>query len=178
MVEGARLERVYRGNSIEGSNPSLTATQSPLPQNRVRRSPKADKARHLTTNASKSARNSSPRTRHPGRSTAGVSARLRSSRDSLAQRDLDPRLVGPAFNLRLAPPLSGAPVTGIDHPARLAPATAGLSMQACHSSRGSWPVNSVVVVLSRAPMMSSRFCFPRSVVSARPRSPRISRWTG
>lgn len=26
MVEGARLERVYRGNSIEGSNPSLTAT--------------------------------------------------------------------------------------------------------------------------------------------------------
>ena len=25
MVEGARLERVYRGNSIEGSNPSLTA---------------------------------------------------------------------------------------------------------------------------------------------------------
>ena len=26
MVEGARLERVYRGNSIEGSNPSLSAT--------------------------------------------------------------------------------------------------------------------------------------------------------
>jgi hypothetical protein len=26
VVEGARLERVYRGNSIEGSNPSLTAT--------------------------------------------------------------------------------------------------------------------------------------------------------
>lgn len=25
MVEGARLERVYRGNSIEGSNPSLSA---------------------------------------------------------------------------------------------------------------------------------------------------------
>lgn len=47
-------------------------------------------------------------TRHPGRSTAGVSARLRSSRDSLAQRDLGPRLVGPAFNLRLGPPLSGA----------------------------------------------------------------------
>ena len=29
MVEGARLERVYRGNSIEGSNPSLTATFFP-----------------------------------------------------------------------------------------------------------------------------------------------------
>ncbi len=28
MVEGARLERVYRGNSIEGSNPSLTANIS------------------------------------------------------------------------------------------------------------------------------------------------------
>ena len=27
MVEGARLERVYGGNSIEGSNPSLTANQ-------------------------------------------------------------------------------------------------------------------------------------------------------
>ena len=26
MVEGARLESVYRGNSIEGSNPSLSAT--------------------------------------------------------------------------------------------------------------------------------------------------------
>lgn len=26
VVEGARLERVYRGNSIEGSNPSLSAT--------------------------------------------------------------------------------------------------------------------------------------------------------
>ena len=26
MVEGARLERVYTGNRIEGSNPSLTAT--------------------------------------------------------------------------------------------------------------------------------------------------------
>ena len=26
MAEGARLESVYRGNSIEGSNPSLTAT--------------------------------------------------------------------------------------------------------------------------------------------------------
>ncbi len=25
MVEGARLESVYRGNSIEGSNPSLSA---------------------------------------------------------------------------------------------------------------------------------------------------------
>jgi hypothetical protein len=25
VVEGARLERVYRGNSIEGSNPSLSA---------------------------------------------------------------------------------------------------------------------------------------------------------
>ncbi len=25
MVEGARLERVYTGNRIEGSNPSLTA---------------------------------------------------------------------------------------------------------------------------------------------------------
>jgi hypothetical protein len=28
VVEGARLESVYRGNSIEGSNPSLSATQS------------------------------------------------------------------------------------------------------------------------------------------------------
>ena len=27
MVEGARLESVYRGNSIEGSNPSLSATE-------------------------------------------------------------------------------------------------------------------------------------------------------
>jgi hypothetical protein len=26
VVEGARLESVYRGNSIEGSNPSLSAT--------------------------------------------------------------------------------------------------------------------------------------------------------
>ena len=26
MVEGARLESVYRGNSIEGSNPSLSAS--------------------------------------------------------------------------------------------------------------------------------------------------------
>ena len=26
MVEGARLERVYTGNRIEGSNPSLSAT--------------------------------------------------------------------------------------------------------------------------------------------------------
>ena len=28
MVEGARLESVYRGNSIEGSNPSLRHLQS------------------------------------------------------------------------------------------------------------------------------------------------------
>ena len=28
MVEGARLESVYRGNSIEGSNPSLSAIDS------------------------------------------------------------------------------------------------------------------------------------------------------
>ncbi len=28
MVEGARLESVYRGNSIEGSNPSLSAITS------------------------------------------------------------------------------------------------------------------------------------------------------
>ena len=28
MVEGARLESVYRGNSIEGSNPSLSAIMS------------------------------------------------------------------------------------------------------------------------------------------------------
>ena len=27
MVEGARLESVYRGNSIEGSNPSLSASK-------------------------------------------------------------------------------------------------------------------------------------------------------
>jgi len=26
VVEGARLESVYRGNSIEGSNPSLSAS--------------------------------------------------------------------------------------------------------------------------------------------------------
>ena len=30
MVEGARLESVYRGNSIEGSNPSLSAIISCL----------------------------------------------------------------------------------------------------------------------------------------------------
>ena len=30
MVEGARLESVYRGNSIEGSNPSLSAMISPV----------------------------------------------------------------------------------------------------------------------------------------------------
>ncbi len=30
MVEGARLESVYRGNSIEGSNPSLSAIE-PVP---------------------------------------------------------------------------------------------------------------------------------------------------
>ena len=29
VVEGARLESVYRGNSIEGSNPSLSAILSP-----------------------------------------------------------------------------------------------------------------------------------------------------
>ncbi len=29
MAEGARLESVYRGNSIEGSNPSLSAISSP-----------------------------------------------------------------------------------------------------------------------------------------------------
>ena len=28
MAEGARLESVYRGNSIEGSNPSLSASSS------------------------------------------------------------------------------------------------------------------------------------------------------
>ena len=28
VVEGARLESVYRGNSIEGSNPSLSATST------------------------------------------------------------------------------------------------------------------------------------------------------
>jgi hypothetical protein len=28
VVEGARLESVYRGNSIEGSNPSLSAKQN------------------------------------------------------------------------------------------------------------------------------------------------------
>lgn len=28
MVEGARLERVYTGNRIEGSNPSLTARKA------------------------------------------------------------------------------------------------------------------------------------------------------
>ena len=33
MVEGARLESVYRGNSIEGSNPSLSASY----QNWIRR---------------------------------------------------------------------------------------------------------------------------------------------
>ena len=31
MVEGARLESVYRGNSIEGSNPSLSAIDSKRP---------------------------------------------------------------------------------------------------------------------------------------------------
>ena len=31
MVEGARLERVYAGNRIEGSNPSLSATQTAQP---------------------------------------------------------------------------------------------------------------------------------------------------
>lgn len=30
MVEGARLERVYTGNRIEGSNPSLSASIIPL----------------------------------------------------------------------------------------------------------------------------------------------------
>jgi hypothetical protein len=30
VVEGARLESVYRGNSIEGSNPSLSATPTGL----------------------------------------------------------------------------------------------------------------------------------------------------
>src|SRR5690348_9926415 len=29
VVEGARLESVYRGNSIEGSNPSLSAITNP-----------------------------------------------------------------------------------------------------------------------------------------------------
>src|SRR5690606_579578 len=37
VVEGARLERVYRGNSIEGSNPSLSAT-TPLFMTKIRRS--------------------------------------------------------------------------------------------------------------------------------------------
>jgi hypothetical protein len=30
VVEGARLESVYRGNSIEGSNPSLSANLEPI----------------------------------------------------------------------------------------------------------------------------------------------------
>jgi hypothetical protein len=30
VVEGARLESVFRGNSNEGSNPSLSAIQMPL----------------------------------------------------------------------------------------------------------------------------------------------------
>ena len=34
MVEGARLERVYRGNSIEGSNPSLSARTSSSSQSK------------------------------------------------------------------------------------------------------------------------------------------------
>ena len=33
MVEGARLESVYRGNSIEGSNPSLSARNNRLDKN-------------------------------------------------------------------------------------------------------------------------------------------------
>lgn len=35
MVEGARLERVYTGNRIEGSNPSVSATRWPVHMNRV-----------------------------------------------------------------------------------------------------------------------------------------------
>ena len=35
VVEGARLERVYRGNSIEGSNPSLSATPSDMANPRL-----------------------------------------------------------------------------------------------------------------------------------------------
>lgn len=31
MVEGARLERVYTGNCIEGSNPSLSAISAQVP---------------------------------------------------------------------------------------------------------------------------------------------------
>jgi hypothetical protein len=30
VVEGARLESVYRGNSIEGSNPSLSASSESI----------------------------------------------------------------------------------------------------------------------------------------------------
>jgi hypothetical protein len=30
VVEGARLESVYRGNSIEGSNPSLSAIKNSI----------------------------------------------------------------------------------------------------------------------------------------------------
>ena len=33
MVEGARLESVYRGNSIEGSNPSLSAIVKSIAKN-------------------------------------------------------------------------------------------------------------------------------------------------
>ena len=34
MVEGARLESVYRGNSIEGSNPSLSAIMQTISRER------------------------------------------------------------------------------------------------------------------------------------------------
>ena len=35
MVEGARLESVYTGNRIEGSNPSLSASQANRPERAV-----------------------------------------------------------------------------------------------------------------------------------------------
>ncbi len=42
MVEGARLERVYTGNRIEGSNPSLSASIIPLFQAIIFGSPRGE----------------------------------------------------------------------------------------------------------------------------------------
>ena len=57
VVEGARLESVYRGNSIEGSNPSLSAIIKSIIRKHLDRIPKRGKsAINVRPNASPDSR--------------------------------------------------------------------------------------------------------------------------